>query len=117
MYKLDQDLLDILNQLPLLKPYQIVTRSWDLKVLNSPILGPFKDKFKRTYEGQFLNQKFHGWGVFVRDQGRFIYEGEFFEGKESGWGRQVASNGEVLEGEWNEGKFCGSRSQFDPKLK
>lgn len=55
MLKFDQDLLNILNGLPLLKPYQNITRSWDLKVLNSPMLGPFKDKFKRTYEGQFLD--------------------------------------------------------------
>lgn len=51
----------------------------------------------------------------MRDEGRFIYEGEFFEGKEDGWGRQIASNGEVLEGEWKQGKFCGNRSQFDPE--
>ena len=81
------------------------------------MLGPFKDKFKRSYEGQFLNQKFHGWGIFVRDQGRFIYEGEFFDGKEDGWGRQIASNGEVLEGEWKAGKFCGIRNQFDAVTK
>jgi hypothetical protein len=85
--QLDPDLQTILNSLPILKPYQTITKTWELSVLNSPVLGPFKDKFKRGYEGQFLKSRFHGWGVFVRDQGRYLYEGEFFNGKEEGWGR------------------------------
>lgn len=115
--QLDPDLQIILNALPLLKPYQTITRTWELNVLNSPILGPYRDKFKRGYEGQYLKNKFHGWGVFVRDQGRFYYEGEFYNGKEDGWGRQLASNGEVLEGEWKEGQFRGVRNQFDFETK
>lgn len=110
---LDPDLQTVLNALPLLKPYQTITKTWDLSVLNSPMLGPFRDKFKRGYEGQFNKTRFHGWGVFVRDQGRFLYEGEFFEGKEDGWGRQVASNGEVLEGQWEKGHFMGDRNEFN----
>jgi hypothetical protein len=111
--KLDPELQLILNNLPLLKPYSTITKTWKISVLNSPMLGPFRDKFKRGYEGQFLKSRFHGWGVFVRDQGRYVYEGEFIDGKEDGWGRQVASNGEVLEGIWSKGVFTGERSQFD----
>lgn len=113
--KLDPELQSILNALPLLKPYEMVSKTWEFSIINSPVLGPFRDKFKRGYEGQFLKERFHGWGVFIRDQGRFIYEGEFSHGKKNGWGRQIACNGEVLQGQWEQDKFIGKRSEFNFK--
>ena len=57
----------------------------------------------RKYDGQYLDDKKHGYGIFEWPDGR-KYKGNWINGKQHGRGIYVANNGMEREGEWNEGK-------------
>ena len=57
----------------------------------------------RDHEGQYLDDKKHGYGVFEWPDGR-KYKGNWENGKQHGRGLYVGSNQVEREGEWIEGK-------------
>jgi len=65
-----------------------------------------------TYEGEMLDGKFHGRGVWVFKSicgGRDIrYEGEFRNDRRNGYGVYSDSKGDVYEGEWRDSKKNGN---------
>ena len=52
----------------------------------------------RKYDGEYLNDKKHGFGIFTFKDGR-VYEGEWENGKQHGRGRYKKKN-LVKEGIW-----------------
>lgn len=48
-----------------------------------------------TYNGQFLDDKYHGHGTLCTDRddttNMYIYDGEWFEGVRNGLGQEVTS--------------------------
>lgn len=55
-----------------------------------------------VYEGDYLNDKKHGYGVFRWPSGNY-YEGEFCEDERHGKGRMVWTDGSEYEGDWFRG--------------
>jgi hypothetical protein len=60
----------------------------------------------RVYEGDFLNGKMHGHGVYTWPDGN-RYIGEYLKGKKEGWGVYTWRNGKEYEGTWKLGKQDG----------
>ena len=56
----------------------------------------------RRYEGYYLMDKKHGYGVYEWADGR-KYEGHWAFGKQHGQGKYVLSGGKVRIGLWNNG--------------
>merc|ERR1712070_1295217 len=69
-------------------------------------MGKYTWKDKRQYEGEWLNNKMHGNGVFVWQDGR-RYEGEYKNNQKDGKGVYKWSCGRVYHGEWKNGKQHG----------
>jgi len=66
----------------------------------------------RCYEGDYVDDKKQGYGVFKWPDGR-VYEGAWFNGKQHGRGTYQASvRGEKKEGEWKEGKRLKDPSEI-----
>jgi hypothetical protein len=63
-------------------------------------------KNKARYEGQWKNNRMHGNGVYVWEDGR-EYEGTWQEGFKSGEGTETHLTGERYEGQWCEGMKHG----------
>ena len=59
-----------------------------------------------SYEGDFLNNKFHGKGTLFC--GEYEYEGEMEHHKPCGCGKATWKNGDIYEGAWR----CGKRHGF-----
>ncbi|MDR3079160.1 MAG: hypothetical protein LBU15_03945 [Rickettsiales bacterium] len=59
-----------------------------------------------SYEGDFRDNKFNGWGRRVFASGE-QYEGNFKDGKFEGLGKYVHVNGDFYEGYFEDGKFEG----------
>ena len=70
---------------------------------NKIIRGKKYKSYKVIYEGDFLNQKYHGKGKEYRN-GHLIYEGEFEEGKRHGNGKEFKYGNVVFEGKYENGK-------------
>jgi phosphatidylglycerophosphate synthase len=70
--------------------------------LNGYGLIIFRDSLD-IYEGELLNGRMHGQGVFNFGNGD-RYEGEFEDGKEHGQGVYITVDGERYEGTWKHGK-------------
>ena len=60
-----------------------------------------------TYDGQFVNDFFQGYGVYKAIDGS-TYKGEWKEGKMHGHGVYTWSDGSVFDGNWENGKMEGS---------
>lgn len=59
-----------------------------------------------VYEGEFVDGKFNGQGVYTwADGGR--YEGQWANGVRQGQGTRFYANGEKYVGQWKNGLFCG----------
>ncbi len=58
-----------------------------------------------TYNGQFLNDKYHGQGTLCTEAdgsiNTYIYDGDWFEGVRNGMGQEVTVSGKY-NGEWLE---------------
>ena len=61
--------------------------------------GVYMFKDGGVYEGEFFNDNYHGKGIFRYKSGD-VYEGEFFNGKFQGKGIYRYKNGNVYEGEF-----------------
>ena len=65
------------------------------------------------YDGQFLNDKRHGKGIYHYANGE-RYEGDYFEGMRQGQGTMYYKNGRKDEGEWQNDQFV--KKSFFNKL-
>ena len=59
-----------------------------------------------TYEGQWLGELKHGFGIQKWPDGA-QYEGEWSEGKANGDGKFTHADGDIYEGEWKDDKANG----------
>ena len=64
--------------------------------------GVHRWKDGRKYEGQYQNDKKHGYGVYTWSDGR-QYDGPWLNGKQHGKGKYII-NGTFREGIWKNGK-------------
>ena len=66
------------------------------------------------YDGEWLNDKMDGYGIYHYSNGD-VYEGMWVEGRQHGRGRYVFANGNCYEGDWQEHKMhgCGVYSTLD----
>jgi len=62
-------------------------------------------KTKIRFEGAFLNDSRHGFGIYSSSDGH-RYEGQYRSGKQHGYGKETLRVG-TYEGEWKEGKYNG----------
>jgi hypothetical protein len=60
-----------------------------------------------TYEGSWLDDKFHGKGKLNSIFG-WVFEGEFQNGMKNGYGKLINKNGEIIEGNWINNSLVGS---------
>ncbi|CAD8114656.1 unnamed protein product [Paramecium primaurelia] len=56
----------------------------------------------RNYDGEYLNDKKHGFGVYKWNDGR-CYEGYWLQGKQHGIGRYMLNDGQSQVGVWENG--------------
>ena len=105
--------------------YEMSSKLFDLcKLRKSPQYG-IKKYSDSYYEGELLNEKRHGKGIMIYNNGRIyegewvndeksgkgferyytgnIYEGNYKFGKPNGKGAYTWNNGEIYEGEWKNG--------------
>lgn len=59
-----------------------------------------------TYEGGWLNGKFHGYGIFRFANGD-VYTGDYINGKAEGRGKHIRRNGTYYDGEFVNDKYHG----------
>ena len=88
--------------------------------------GEFKDdklvkgimiyKDGSNYNGEFLEQKKHGFGIETFPLNRGFYKGEFKEDKKDGKGTLELPNGYKYTGSWCNDKRQGEGEEFFPKL-
>jgi hypothetical protein len=71
----------------------------------------FPEKGKARYNGQFQNQKPHGFGKAEYGDGS-IYEGVWQNGKWHGQGTMTLASGTRLTGTWKDSRFMGSDPAF-----
>ena len=71
----------------------------------------FPEKGKARYNGQFLNQKPHGFGRAEYGDGSY-YEGNWLNGKWHGQGSMTLASGTQLTGTWQDSRFMGSDPAF-----
>lgn len=67
-----------------------------------------------TYEGEFLNKKFHGKGRMVSPDGA-TYEGEWFNGNKHGTGTLNRTDGSTYVGEFRDDQFNGQGTLTDAR--
>lgn len=79
--------------------------------INGYGVANFPEKGKARYNGQFLNQKPHGFGKAEYGDGSF-YEGNWLNGKWHGQGSMTLASGTQLVGTWQDSRFMGN----DPAL-
>ena len=60
----------------------------------------YKDGSK--YEGEYVNDKITGYGIFTNKEGRIVYEGYWKNGKREGIGIYHCEDGATYEGEWKD---------------
>ena len=65
-----------------------------------------------VYEGEFIEQKYHGKGKFTDQHGN-TYTGDFKDGKFHGEGSYITKDGREYQGEFIEGQFTGQGSYKD----
>ena len=70
---------------------------------------------KSKYEGETLEECFHGKGKYTFDDGT-VYLGEFFNGHFHGTGQLVFSNGNRIEGKWTNGILVNKTLFFADNL-
>ena len=66
-----------------------------------------------TYEGKFLNGVFHGKGKMTYPDGR-IYQGDWKDDKANGRGTETAFNGDIYVGDWKDSKKHGKGIETSP---
>ena len=66
-------------------------------------MGVYTWQDGRKYEGEYKDDKKHGYGVYTWQDGR-IYEGYWFRGKQHGLGRYAVPDSALKHGLWEEGK-------------
>ena len=54
------------------------------------------------FEGEYINDKINGFGIYYNKYGRKVYEGYWKEGKREGIGIYYCEDGASYEGEWKE---------------
>jgi len=59
------------------------------------------------YEGEWVNDKAHGIGVYKHYNGA-TYKGEWIEDRQSGKGQEIWPDGAVFTGEYSDGKLSYS---------
>ena len=64
------------------------------------------------YEGDFVNGKFHGDGVYHFYEEQKTYTGQFEDNMMHGQGTMVYADGSKYEGQFREGKKCGHGTRF-----
>jgi hypothetical protein len=53
------------------------------------------------FEGEYVNDKINGFGIYTNKEGRVVYEGYWKNGKREGYGIYYCDDGAVYKGEWN----------------
>lgn len=66
-----------------------------------------RPKLVKSYEGQWMHDKFHGHGIMHYHLTGGRYEGEWASGLRNGRGTMYYANGDRYEGEWMDGKRSG----------
>ena len=63
----------------------------------------------KLYQGEWKvdSYEMHGWGHLIKSKNKVIYTGWFKDNKAHGKGRMVYDNGTVYEGDWFEGRPTG----------
>ena len=64
--------------------------------------GCMKYKDGTKFEGEYVNDKITGYGIYSAKDGRKIYEGYWKDGKREGIGIYFCEDGASYEGEWKE---------------
>ncbi len=59
------------------------------------------------YDGEFLNDKRHGHGVYRHGNGYEVYDGEYLAGQRTGTGKVTFSDGHYYQGQLLDGKANG----------
>ncbi len=60
-----------------------------------------------VYEGGWLMDRRHGFGVFTCAADGYRYEGEWYQGRRHGTGTVYLPNGDRFTGGWKEGRLGG----------
>lgn len=69
--------------------------------------GKRKELNGTTYQGEFLNGKYHGYGVWKSLKGG-SYQGQWRNGRRNGHGKSILANGNTYEGNWKNNAKYGS---------
>ena len=54
------------------------------------------------FEGEYVNNKINGFGLFTNKEGRLVYEGYWKDGKREGIGIYYCEDGATYKGEWKD---------------
>ena len=54
------------------------------------------------FEGEYVNDKINGFGIYINSQGRVVYEGYWKNGKRDGIGIYYCEDGASYKGEWKD---------------
>lgn len=73
---------------------------------NEKKYGKFTFKNGSEYQGEFLNNVFHGKGIF-KSSNKKSYNGNWKDGKMNGKGKYIYPNGSIYDGEFLDGKKDG----------
>jgi len=67
-----------------------------------------KMKYRKLYVGQWMNDKFNGYGTYYYNDGiKEYYEGYWEDGMNEGWGVMHYKDGSYYKGEWHRKKRHG----------
>eukprot|EP00929_Paragymnodinium_shiwhaense_P034365 TRINITY_DN18714_c0_g1_i1.p1 TRINITY_DN18714_c0_g1~~TRINITY_DN18714_c0_g1_i1.p1 ORF type:complete len:435 (+),score=72.92 TRINITY_DN18714_c0_g1_i1:86-1390(+) len=67
-----------------------------------------------SYNGQFLCGLKHGCGVYTASSGTLVFEGQFRQDKMHGWGKYRFNDGRFYDGQWEDGRMHGEGSMHWP---
>ena len=71
------------------------------------VIDSYGYSYGTIYEGQFKNNKLHGFGRWMQSDGD-CYIGQWKDGMRHGFGKKIKFNGEVEEGLFEEGRWFHS---------
>ncbi|QUI21675.1 hypothetical protein HZI73_04925 [Vallitalea pronyensis] len=107
---LEEDLREVNKELNALKESAEQKDSSDNDTVSKEVLYWSGGNLK--YEGELLNDMYHGVGKAYRDQGQLKYDGQWKEGKYHGYGKSYLLDELEYDGQWQDGKRHGSGKYY-----